>query len=221
MKPLVIFGAGELGQLARTYFTAEAKREVVALTVDAAHVAGAASTDLPVVAFDALEASFAPSDVDLFIAIGYRSLNDARTAKCAEARRRGYALASHVSPAARTWPDLVVGDNTLVMEGSLVQPFVRIGDGVIVWAGAMVSHHVEIEEGAFVSAGVTLCGRARVGARSFIGAGAVIREGVRVAPRSLVGAGALILADTEEGQSYLVEGTRKSGVPSRRMAALL
>ena len=221
MKPLVIFGSGELGLLAHAYFKHEAGREVVGFTVDAAYLSHAPAGPLPQVAFETLEARFPPSTHELFVALGYTALNGARAAKCAEARRRGYSLASHVSPAARTWPDLVAGDNVLVMEGALIQPFVRLGRGVVVWAGAMISHHVQVEDDCFIAAGVTLCGGVQVGRGCFVGAGAIVREGVTLAPRTLVGAGALILASTEEGHSYVVEGTRRSGIPSERMAGLL
>lgn len=53
-KPLVIFGSGDIAQLAHYYFSRDSDYEVVAFTVDAAYVQGDSFCDLPVVAFEQL-----------------------------------------------------------------------------------------------------------------------------------------------------------------------
>ncbi len=40
-KPLVIFGAGDIAQLAHYYFSTDSDYDVVAFTVDAAYLTGA------------------------------------------------------------------------------------------------------------------------------------------------------------------------------------
>lgn len=221
MKPVVIFGTGELAELAHFYFTHDSARQVAGFTVDARYAEAGQYQGLPLVAFEQIEQHFPPAKFDLFVAFGYTALNSLRQQRCEEARRRGYAFASYVSSRASTWPDLRVGANCLIMEGNVIQPFVTIGDGVIMFASSVVSHHAEIGNWCFLGSEVTVCGGVRIGERCFIGVNATLREHINVGADCIVGAGALILADTPAGTGWVVPGTKDSGIPSRRLRSLL
>jgi sugar O-acyltransferase (sialic acid O-acetyltransferase NeuD family) len=221
MKPLVIFGIGELAALAHYYFVQDSSRQVAGFTVDAAYLKSNDFRGLPLVPFDRVQEIYPPAEFDLFVAIGYTDLNAARAQKCAEAKARGYRLASYVSTRASTWSDLVLGENCLIMEGNLIQPFVRIGNNVIVWCGSLISHHVEIGDNCFIASEVTVSGGVKIEANCFIGVNATIREHVTIGRSCIIGAGALILRDTLEGQGYLAAETKSSGIPSRRLQSLL
>ncbi|MBS0593598.1 MAG: acetyltransferase [Proteobacteria bacterium] len=222
MKPVVIFGTGELAELAYFYFTHDSARTVVAFTVDARYAeAGRECRGLPLVPFEQLEQHYPPEKFDLFVAIGYTALNSARQQRCEAARGRGYTLASYVSTRATTWPDLRVGGNCMIMEGNVVQPFVTIGDGVIMFASSVVSHHAEIGDWCFLGSNVTVSGGVRIGERSFIGVNSALREHIAVGADCIIGAGALILGDTPAGTGWVEAGTQDSGIPSRRLRSLL
>nr|WP_316639091.1 acetyltransferase [uncultured Roseateles sp.] len=218
---IVILGTGELAQLAHFYFTRDAGREVAGFTVDAKYAGAPDYLGLPLVDYETLESRFPPDRYELFVAIGYTQLNAARAQRCAEARARGYRLASYVSTRASVWPDLVIGDNCLIMEANVIQPFARLGDGVIMFCSSVVSHHVEIDDYCFIGSEATLCGGVRIGARSFIGANSTIREHLRVGSDCIVGAGSLILKDAADGSSHMAAGTADAGIPSRRLRSLL
>jgi sugar O-acyltransferase (sialic acid O-acetyltransferase NeuD family) len=223
-RPLVIFGTGELAQLAHFYFTHDAGREVAAFCVDRERLPPGERPEwlgLPVLAFEDLSERCPPQTHDMFVAIGYTQLNAARAQRCAALRERGYTLASYVSSRASVWPDLRLGGNCMVMEGNLLQPFVSLGEGVIMFAGSTVSHHAQIGDHCFVGSEATLCGGITVGARSFIGAAATVREHLRIGSDCIVGAGALVLKDVADGSGLLAAGTADSGIPSRRLRSLL
>lgn len=177
--------------------------------------------NLPLVPFDEVQSQFPPSHYDMFVAVGYSKLNAVRAAKCKEARELGYRLASYVSTRSSVWPDLVVGENCLIMEGNVIQPFVRIGNNVVVWCGSLISHHVEIGDDCFIAAHAVISGLVKIGRNCFIGVNATVRDKVRLADRTIIGAGALILSDTEENCAYIGGASQKSGVPSHRLCALL
>src|SRR5947207_4182273 len=111
MRPVVILGVGELGQLAHYYFANDSPRAVGGFTVDEAYLQSCEFRGLPVVPFERVQQTFPPEEFDLFVAIGYADLNAARARKCAEAKARGYRLASYVSTRASVWPDLTLGEN--------------------------------------------------------------------------------------------------------------
>ena len=96
-RKLVIFGCGDIGQLAHFYFSSDSDYEVVAFTVDAAFVPGPAFCGLPVVAFEELASLLPPDQVDLFVALSYSKLNAVRKEKFLAAKAQGYTLASFVS----------------------------------------------------------------------------------------------------------------------------
>lgn len=220
-RPIVIFGVGELAELACYYFTHDSARRVAAFTVDGTHLREDQCMGLPVFAFDEVEAHYPPEEYDMFVAVGYARLNQARAEKCQEAKARGYRLATYVSSRSVTWPDLTIGENCFIMEGNIIQPFVRIGDNVIIWCGSLISHHVEIDDNCFIAAHAVISGHVKIGAHSFIGVNATLRDKITLAGRTLVGAGALVAANTGENTAYLAAISQDAGIPSHRLQSLL
>ncbi len=220
-RPLVIFGTGELAQLAYYYFTNDSPRTVVAFTLDNALLEEKSFMGLPIVGFESLEENYPSDDYDLFIAIGYSRLNQTRTERYHSAKARGYRLATYVSSRSTCYPDLKIGDNCFVMEGNLIQPFVTIGNNVIIWSGCVISHHVDISSNCFIAAQSVISGKVKIGPYCFIGVNATLRENIVLAKHTIVGSGALLLQSTEENQSYLGIAASKSGIPSNRLQSLL
>lgn len=220
-RPLIIFGTGELAQLAHFYFTHDSTRRVAGFTVDAQYIDTPEYLGLPLVASESLEANFPAESFDLFIAIGYKGLNRFRASRCAAFKERSYSLASYVSSRASVWPDLVIGDNCLIMEGNVIQPFAKIGDGVIMFCNSIISHHAEVGDYCFIGSEATISGGVKIGANSFVGVNSTIREHLTIGCDCIIGAGALIMKDTADDSSYLEQGTPDAGIPSSRMRSLL
>jgi sugar O-acyltransferase (sialic acid O-acetyltransferase NeuD family) len=217
VKPLVLFGAGELARLAYLAFTGDGGRDVVACTVSREYVDRTELFGLPVVAWEELESTHPPDTHDLFVAVGYTRVNRHRAALCEEARARGYELASHVSPSAIVAPDVEIGENTFVFEGAIVQPFVTLGRNLIMWSGAVISHDTEIGDNCFIAPRAAIAGNSRLGDNCFVGVNATIRDGVVVAPDCVIGAGAVIKRDTSPGEVYSTVPTS----PSQRLSSEL
>ncbi len=220
MKPLVLFGAGELARLAYLAFTEDDEREVVACTVSRTLVARTTLFDLPVVAWEELPAAYGPDRHALFVAVGYRGVNRSRRELCDEARERGYELASHVSPRALVAADVEVHENTFVFEGVIVQAFATLGRNVILWSGAFVAHDSTIGDNCFVAPRAAIAGNVTVGENSFIGINATIRDGVTIAPDCVIGAGAVIKRDTSPREVYPAAGATASATPSSELDRL-
>ncbi len=210
---IVLFGAGPFASLAWYCLTHDSPDEVAGFTVDAAYLTGSEVHGLPLVPFEQLEAHFPPDRFAVLLPLGPHGTNSLRRDRYLSARARGYAAASYVSTRAITWPDLEVGEGSMVYEGTVVQPFARIGVDSIVRSGVHISHHVEIGDHCFISAGACFGGLARAADSSFIGLNATIRDGVRIAEGCFIGAGAVVVADTEPDGLYL-------GVPARRVREL-
>lgn len=209
-RPVVIFGNQLSASLAWYCLTHDSALPVAGFAVDAARQDSNQFEGLPLVAFESLEATFPPQDYRLLIPVGFVQVNGIRRARYEQAKQRGYTLASYVSSRASIWPDLVVGDNVLIYEHAIIQPFARIGNNCIIRSGAHVSHHCRLGDHVFVSAEVALASSCHVGDQAILGVGAVLRDGLRVAERSFVGAGAVLVADTEADAVYVGNPARKA-----------
>lgn len=216
-QSLVLFGTGEIAQLAHHYFSTDSAYEVVAFTVDAAYVGEGRFCGLPVVPFDAVASAYPPASHDLFVALSYTRLNALRREKFEAARAMGYRCPSYVSSRATMLNDGAVGANCFILEDNTIQPFAQIGDNVTLWSGNHIGHHSRIGDHSFIASHVVVSGGVRIGEQCFIGVNATLRDHIIVGDRCVIGAGALILADAEPEGVYLGPATERSRVPSSRL----
>jgi sugar O-acyltransferase (sialic acid O-acetyltransferase NeuD family) len=202
MKPLIIFGTGDIAQLANYYFESDSDRTVVAFTVDREFVKESFEGK-PVVAFDELPAIYPPSKFDLFIALSYRNLNSLREQKYKAAKSLGYSLATYLSSRCSYLSQFEPGDNCFILENNTIQPFVRIGNNVTLWSGNHVGHHSIIHDHNFISSHVVISGHCHIEGNCFIGVNATLHNGIRVKKENVIGAGAILTKDTVEKGVYL------------------
>ena len=220
MKRLVIFGCGQIGQLAHFYFSSDSGYSVAAFTVDAAFVKEPAFCGLPVVPFESVESRFPPGDFAMFVALSYSQVNELRARKVAEARAKGYELASYISSRATVLTNEPIGPNCFLLEDNTVQPFVRIGTNVTLWSGNHVGHHSSIGDDCFIASHVVISGGVTIGPKCFIGVNATLRNQITIGASSVIGAGAVIMADTPPRSVYRPVPTEMSPVPSNRLKGI-
>jgi sugar O-acyltransferase (sialic acid O-acetyltransferase NeuD family) len=215
-KRLVVFGTGDIAQLAHFYFSTDSDYEIAAFTVDRAYLSEEQFCDRPVVAFDEVDKAYPSGEHEMFIALSYSGLNAVRKEKFLAARERGYRLASYVSSRA-TVLGQEIGDNCFILEDNTIQPFVRIGHNVTLWSGNHIGHHSVIGDHCFVASHVVISGGVHVGESCFIGVNATLRDHIRIGDRCVIGASALMLADSEPEGVYIGPATERSRVPSSRL----
>lgn len=209
-RPVVIFGNLRSASLAWYCLLHDSPWQVAGFTVDAAYQTTAKFEGLPLVPFETLEDHFPPRDYRLLIPMGYQHINGVRRTRFERAKQRGYAFANYVSSRASVWPDLTIGENVLIYEHAIIQPFARIGSNCIIRSGAHISHHCEVADHAFVAAEVAMGGEGYVGEQAFVGVGAVLRDRIRIAERSFIGAGAVVVQDTQPDGVYVGNPARKA-----------
>lgn len=216
MRRLVIFGVKNYAEIAHYYFTKDSDFSVAAFTVDGSHLQESTCRGLPVVPFEEVERRFPPQDYRMFVAVGIGKVNARRAAKAEEAEAKGYQLASFISSKAERSPDLRVGPNSMVMEGSVIQPFVTIGRNSVLWSTTRIGFHGRIGDNCWLVCCI-LGETVTVGDNSFIGLNATIAPMVSIGRRNIIGAGALILKDTKDDEVYRGNGSTASRVPSHRL----
>src|SRR5580698_1840808 len=196
-KPLVIIGNGEIAEMACEYFAYDSDREVAAFSIAAEFIKSPTLHDRPVLPLSDLVANYPPDTYDAFVAIGDGNLNRLRRRHVDGCKDMGYQLASYVSSRAFVWRNVEIGENCLILEHNVLQPFTTIGDNVTLWSGNHIGHRSVIEDDVFISSHVVVSGFCRIGARSFLGVNAALAHQVEIAPDNYVAMGAVITASTE------------------------
>ncbi|MEW6210175.1 MAG: acetyltransferase [Acidobacteriota bacterium] len=204
MKKVVIFGTGDIGQLAHFYLTNDSHYEVVAFCADAEFITSQQYLGLPIVSFEDVLDSHPPDDFDMFVALSYSKLNEVRAQKYHEAKSKGYKLISYICSRSVIWNEAVeIGDNCFIFENQTIQPFVKIGNNVTLWSGNHIGHHSTIGDHCFLTSHVVVSGHVEIGDYCFLGVNSTLRDGIKLAPRTVVGAGAIIVKSTVEKGVYM------------------
>ena len=215
-RKLVIVGDSAFADIAREYFDADTGYEVVAFAVETPFLKRETLHGLPVLPFETLEQRLDPARHDGFVACTYTQLTRLRQRLAADAKARGYKLASYVSPRAFVWKNVELGEHCFVFEDNTVQPFVRIGENVVLWSGNHVGHHTAIEPHVFVSSHVVISGFCSIGAHSFLGVNATIANNVKVGADNWIGPNVAVMKDTPEGALFKTEQPEPARVSALR-----
>jgi sugar O-acyltransferase (sialic acid O-acetyltransferase NeuD family) len=219
-QKIIVFGTGEIAELADFYFMHDSEFEVVGFTVDGAYLKQEEFRGRPVLPFEQVGEQFPPERYGMFVAVSYAKLNAVRAEKVAAARTRGYRLVSYLSRRATVFPGLELKENCFILEDNTIQPFASIGANVTLWSGNHIGHHSTIEDDVFIASQVVVSGGVRIGKGSFVGVNVTIRDHVTIGERCVLGAGALVLEDQADFSVVAPRGTERSPVPSTRLRKL-
>lgn len=96
-------------------------------------------------------------------------------------------------------PRAVIGEGTVVMQGSILQSDCRIGRHCIINTGASVDHECVIGDYAHISPHATLCGNVQVGEETWVGAGTVVNPGIKIGKGCVIGSGSVVCRDIPDG----------------------
>jgi len=198
MNKLVIFGLGELAEVADFYFSHDSEYDVACFSAHREYIRDVNFMDRPVVPFEEICDRCSPDEYDMFVAVGYSGMNQHRRDICDDAKQKGYQLASYISSKAITWPGFSCGENCFILEQNNIQPFVEIGNNVVMWSANHIGHHSVIEDNVYLASHVVISGRVTVGANSFLGVNATVRDNVTIGKRCLVGAASYVARDLED-----------------------
>jgi sugar O-acyltransferase (sialic acid O-acetyltransferase NeuD family) len=221
MKKLVIFGTGEIADVAYYYFKNDSDYEVLAFTVDEEFITSNFFNDLPIESFERLSSKFSVTEVELFIAISYQKINETRKKKYYEAKSKGYKIARYLSSRANVMiPREEIGENTFILEDNNIQPKCKIGNNVTMWSGNHLGHHSTIQDHAFITSHVVISGGVEIGEQAFIGVNATLRDHIKVGAKSIIGAGSLVMKDVPEESVIQSEWAKLSSKKSTELKNL-
>lgn len=203
MKKLVIIGNTTNARLAHYYFSEDSDYEVVAFAVNGKYIQEELFCGLPVVPLEELSTSYPPQEFDAFVAVGYTRMNKIREDLYNEVKERGYSLPNYVSSHCVFLTKEPMGDNNLILESNVIQPFVKIGSNNVFWSGNHIGHDAVIKNHVFIASHVVVAGSVYIGDNCFLGVNSAIRDGIKILESTLVGAGATIRKSTEKDSVWV------------------
>ena len=216
MKKVVIFGVGNFAKLVHSYLK-NSPHDVVGFTVNARMLKESTFLSLPVTPFENIVELFPPKDFCLFIAMGHTDMNKNRAKIFNESKKLGYELLSYVHPTSTIGEDVTMGENCLILENNVIQPFVTLGDDVIIWSNNVISHDVVIKEHCFIIHQVVISGYVTIEPYCIIAANSTIRNRVTIAKECIIGMGALIMKNTIEKGVYAIGSAQRLPITSDRI----
>jgi len=211
---IVIFGTGEIAELAHFYFQhdSECEYDVVAYTADDEFVDDNSFNGCPLVPFSEVENRYPPSQFKGHVALSYQKLNQVREEKYHAMKKKGYDLVSYVCSRGVSWPDLSMGDNCLILENQTIQPTVDIGNNVMIWSGNHLGHGCEIKDHTYISSHVCISGHTTIGKRCFLGVNATFKDFINIGNDVFVAMDASVTEDIESKSVVLgAQGKVMSG----------
>lgn len=215
IKKLIIFGKGELAELAHYYFTNDSNYDVVAFCLDKDYIDTDIYLDLPIIKFEDVENFYSIHEYEMFIAIGYSKLNKNRKKKYIEAKIKGYKLASYVSSKSAYWPCLKIGENTFIMESNTIMPFCKIGNNVLIWVNNDIAHHMIIEDHVTITSHCAIGGNVVIKEQAFVGLNSTIRNNIVLGIGSIISAASNVIKDVSDFTVMMGNPARIKEIDSR------
>lgn len=207
---LVIIGAGEFGEIAYEYFTADSDYAVCAFAVEKEYLREDQLFGLPIIALEDLPEKYPNQSYDVFVAVTYPKLNRERTRLYNICKQYGYKCASYISSRAFVWSNVSIGENVFIFENNVIQYHAKIGNNVILWSGNHIGHRSVIEDNCWLTSHDVISGFCRVGRNSFIGVNVTVGDRVTIAEDTVLGAASVTVKDlSDKGAVYIGSPAKK------------
>lgn len=198
MKPLIVVGTGSFGEVAAAYFDRFSDYQVLAFAVSESHLDEKKFAGRNVYPIESLSSRYPVGEVEVFVAVGYRKMNQIRQALVSQIESFGFSLTSFVHPEVDIWDRNSIGKNCFIFEDNTIQPFTQVGDNTILWSGNHIGHHSRIGSNTFISSHVVVSGSCQIGNNVFIGVNSTLHDGIKVGDFALIGAGVTVSRDLDD-----------------------
>lgn len=204
-KPLIIFGIGKISQAVTYYFNRDSDYNIIAYVVDDVFATQSEYMGIPLVKLSDIKVQFNPQVHTVFVAVGYQGMNAMRADKYQYFKELGYSFATYRSP--NVFGEYTIGENSIVMDGAVIQPLASFGNNVFVWGGSMVGHHAIIQDGCWLTGGCLIGGSVNLGRSNFVGMGAIVGQEVKTGIECMLGAGSLTIRSIGDKAVIIKEQT--------------
>lgn len=111
----------------------------------------------------------------------------------------GFSPLSVFHPSSVVARDVKMGEGSVVLAGTIIDPKCRIGKYCIINNHSTICHNTVIGDGVHICPGVHVAGKVRIGSGSWVGIGSCIINKVTIGTQSYIGAGSVVVKDIPDG----------------------
>ncbi|HRH40433.1 MAG TPA: acetyltransferase [Pyrinomonadaceae bacterium] len=219
-KKVVLFGVGNLTDVLFYYYQKFNLADVVAFTIDEVYKKDETHCGLPIIGFEEIETKFQPSNYELLIPLSPNKMNKLREAKFLQAKQKGYDLANFVHPSAIIESSLI-GENNIVLEDVILQPFSQLDDNNVIWSKTYVGHHCKIGSNNWISANTTIGGESVVENNCFLGINASLKNNIVISNETFIGMGLSINRSSNPKEVFIGESLVAHKLTSDRLGKIV
>ncbi len=209
IKKLIIFGTGQIAEIAKDCFEKQNKYEISCFCADKESIKNHTFLGKPLLSFEDIEKNFSPEDYHFHVAISYREQNKIREIKFNEAKDKGYYLASYISENSQI--DIkndFFGENCLILDNQTIQKNVKIGSNVMIWSGNHIGHETTIDDHTYISSHVVISGNCKIGKRVFFGVNSSVADHTKIGDECFIGMGATVTKNMKVGETAITKSTQ-------------
>jgi len=205
MKPVILYGGKTIANL----IVIDSKKmgsdfNIVALCVGDQYLNdNLYDFELPLVAESEVVQKYPPDKYDMLSCVEAASRVRNRLLIYERLKGMGYFLRNFISPSAKVFENVQIGENNIILEDVRIEFNTRIGHSNMFFPNSTVSHDSVIGNGSTLTDRVTTGGGVDIGNCCWFGFGSIINALVTVADDTLVSCGSVILKNTKQGYTYI------------------
>ena len=205
---ILIFGIGNVAELAYYYLKNDTKLNVKAFVVERDFMPEIKTKfELPIVSFEELEKEYSPKEYLLFAPCSGTNLNKFRERIYNEGKQKGYSFYTYISSKASVYTD-EIGDNCFILEDNTIQPYTKIGNNCGLRSGNHIGHHSIIEDHVFITSHTVIAGLCLIKKYCWIGINASIRDSTILSEGTVVAMSSSVTKNTDGNAIYM-------GIPAK------
>ena len=213
MKKIVIFGVDNLALMLKRELECQGK-EISAFTLDKEYIKSADLDGKAVIPFVNLTEYYSPAETDVYVAIGYKKMNQIRADVLKRLWDKGYTTPNFIHQSVQIGPDCSIGNANIIFQNVCIGYASKIGNGNIFFPQATLAHNNSMGNYNTLSIGVSACGFSSIGNNCFLGASSIVRDGITIADYTLIGAGAYAYKNTKPYDVLAFQSTKTLEISS-------
>jgi len=207
---IIIYGKGDLAKLIFYYLNTDSDYKVVAFCVDKDYLDSESFLGLPLISIDNIEKYYPPKNYKSLVTVGYKNMR-ARKEMFLRMKSKGYSFINYISSNSIVSNNVRFGENNIILDGCIIEPFVEIANNNILWSSVTVCHNVKIHSHCFIASRTLIGGFSEIKDNCFLGFDSTIIQNIVIEEETLVGAKSLILKNTKKSTKYI-------GIPAKEVS---
>lgn len=200
MERIIIYGNSSTAEVVAEYIDAVDGLKVAAFTINKEFITETIFANKRLVPFEGLNDTYPPDRFKLLIMniLGAEYPRIGKMEKSEEAKKMGYRLFTFIDPSVYIAKTAKIGENCVILNRSIVEPFASVGNGTVLRSGSFISHHCQVGEYCYLSPCATLAGNVEIGSFCFLGVNCTIHNNKKIGAHSIIGGGAVVNKNVQE-----------------------